>query len=228
MSSNVTDFFTKCNMKRYCEISVGEGETKLVLPFCFDIAKVSMTYETDENFFVEYRDDLRIKKMKNNLADFLDDVDLTMFSFDLGEDDSFLEDLKENEIEYYSTKSECFLKTKEDLYKLLNMLMYSELEFVKINEFVIRNRSEMVNSFINMASDDLKIGDKTGKVTEAFMTMRGAMEHSSACIFPENINKAVSQYSWRETMVKRLYLARKVEVEEYYTEKAREEAKRKK
>jgi hypothetical protein len=109
---------------------------------------------------------------------------------------------------------------------LLNEIGYSECDFVKINDFVMDNRSDMVNKFINAISDDLKVGDKTGKVTESFMTMRGAMEHSSSCIFPENIGKSVSEYSWRENIVKRLYLARKVEVEEYYSEKAKAEAKK--
>lgn len=226
--SNVTDFFTKCNMKRYCEMTIGEGETKLVLPFCFDISKVYMTYTNEENFLCDFRGDLKIKKIRNNLADFLEDVELELFSFESEGDIEFIDELKDEGIKLYLENKEYHLESKEDLYKLLNILSYSDVEFAKINKFVIDNRSELVAKFINMVSDALMIEDKTGKVTEAYMTMRGAMEHSSACIFPENIGKAVSQYSWRENMVKRLYLARKVEVEEFYTEKAKAEAKRNK
>jgi hypothetical protein len=213
-------------MKRYCETTVGEGETKIVLPFCFDISSITMTHDDEVNYLSEYRDDLRIRKIKSNLADFLRDVDLELFSFDEDENKDFLEELESKNIRFKKTKGEYTLESSEDLYSLLNEIGYSECDFVKINDFVMDNRSDMVNKFINAISDDLKVGDKTGKVTESFMTMRGAMEHSSSCIFPENIGKSVSEYSWRENIVKRLYLARKVEVEEYYSEKAKAEAKK--
>ncbi|MGL4211260.1 MAG: hypothetical protein ACRCRT_06900, partial [Cetobacterium somerae] len=175
----------------------------------------------------DYRDDLKIKKIKKNLASFLDDVELEMFTFEQDDTELLLE-LAKNNIEFVKVDFDIMLKTKYDLYRFLNLLGYSEYDFVHIGDVVTQNRGNLVTKFINTISDSLLIGDKTGKVTEGFMAMRGAMEHSSACIFPENIGKAVSDYSWRETMVKRLYLARKVELEEFYKEQAKQEARNKK
>lgn len=225
MSSNISDFFTKCNSIRFCEMSIGEGDTYIVLPFKFDIAKIVTVSETEEDHLNDYRDERILYKTKKNIASFLEDVDLEMFTFD-SSDEELIEEMKLKHIEFIKNEDDYILKDSRNLYRFLNSLKYTEVDFVKINEIVMKTRMNMMDRFINMASDELKIGDRTGKVTEAFMTMRGAMEHSSACIFPENIGKSVSEYSWRETMVKRLYLARKVEVEEFYTEKAKAEAKK--
>ena len=156
MSSNISDFFTKCNMKRYCEVKIGEGETEMVLPFCFDVSKIIMTTDNTEDFLLDYRDDLKIKKIKKNLASFLDDVALEMFTFEQDDTELLLE-LAKNNIEFVKVDFDIMLKTKYDLYRFLNLLGYSEYDFVHIGDVVTQNRGNLVTKFINTISDSLLI-----------------------------------------------------------------------
>lgn len=56
----------------------------------------------------------------------------------------------------------------------------------------------------------IELDDKTGtSYNSAMMDLQIAYEHLKVCYFPENINKAFSQWSWREKVLSRSYFYKK-------------------
>lgn len=221
----MSNFFSNCNMVMLEEITIVKGGEDIKLPLLFHIKDIYSTVDTVEDNLVFFSDNNQEEDRKEILIDLLQKVNLPLMVYDEDVGVLFAQNGIEN-IHMKKIPQGFIFDNHESLYNFLVNIGFNENDFAMIQRFVIDRNEDLIQNFKNMVEKELKMGDKKADVTEAFMSMRVAMEHSHAPIFPENLHKSVSEHSFREYFVKRAYLGRKMEIEDILREKAKKEAKK--
>lgn len=217
----MSNFFSKCNIKKVKEFEFKKSGESITIPFLFDIATIfdSFTTEYSENFLYLYDTQYENDMQRKTTINWLKDVYLEAFTFDEEIDEK---DSKEMDIKMLKTPNGYIFDSHKSLYNfLINYIGITGINLYDIINFVSENRSNLVKEFRDLAVKELQIESKSAKPTEAFMLLRGALEHCVPPIFPENKGLTISEYSWREIFLQRIYLARKSEIEEILMEEAK-------
>lgn len=210
------DFFSKCNMVIRTELSFYKFESEIKLPFYFHIKDIKNDFFSDSNEFEvgTFSKDIyfvnKNKQNKNKYRTWLQYVDLE--NFIIQEDD----DIPSYILELTHSKDGVrIFKDVDCMYKfLVDTLGFTELDFENINIFIKANQNKLVNQFIDMLHEELKLGDKTTDPSESYMILRCAYElNHTSTVFPENSNLSISEYSFREIRTQRAFMSRKCEIE---------------
>lgn len=211
----MSNFFSKCEMKKVKEFTFLKGGESITIPFLFNIANIfdDFTTEYSESFLYLYDSQYENDMQRKIGISWLSDVYLEALTFDE-------EITGEEGIKMKKTINGYIFDNHESLYNfLMNYLGITGVNLYDMMSFVSENRTNLVKEFRDFAVKELQLESKSEKPTEAFMLLRGALEHCVPPIFPENKGLSISEYSWRELFVQRIYLARKTELEEIMLEK---------
>lgn len=193
---------------------IRRGEFKLegdiTIPFIFHIKDIKDTSVNETKLSKEYKNLLEFKKLKNIIDDIVNYIDIDLFlidKFDVEElsDIAFVKD----NLVYDKYR----VKDIYELNKLINQLCLSELELYDIREYIIDEQNKLITEFLNILHTEMENGKKTEHLSEAFMSIQVCSEFGNSVIFKENMNKCMSEFSFREIETKRAYLSRKYEVE---------------
>lgn len=221
----MSNFFSKCNMVVLDEITITKGGEDIKLPLLFHIKDIYSTQDTVENNLVFFDDNSTEEDKKQILLDLLTKVSLSLMVYDENLEDYFMEQgLKP--VKMRKVPQGYVFVDHESLYNFLINLKCNENDFVYLQKFILEKHEILIERFKIMVDKELEMGSEKTLPTEAFMSMRVAMEHSHSVIFPENLDKAVSQHSFREYFVKRAYLGRKMEIEDLLRKEAEKKAKK--
>ena len=74
----------------------------------------------------------------------------------------------------------------------------------------------------------MELGNGKKDPSESFMVLRCAYELNHSVIFPENIGKSISEFSFRELRTQRIYMAKKCEIEKIQYDEVMKDSKNKK
>ena len=193
---------------------IRRGEFKLegdiTIPFIFHIKDIKDTSVNETKLSKEYKNLLEFKKLKNIIEDIVNFIDIDLFLIDKSDveelsDIAFIED----NLVYDKYR----VKDIYELNKLINRLCLSELELYDIREYIVDEQNKLITEFLNILHTEMENGKKTEHLSEAFMSIQVCSEFGNSVIFKENMNKCMSEFSFREIETKRAYLSRKYEVE---------------
>lgn len=193
---------------------IRRGEFKLegdiTIPFIFHIKDIKDTSVNETKLSKEYKNLLEFKKLKNIIDDIVNYIDIELFLIDKSdvEELSDIAFVKDNLV-YDKYR----VKDIYELNKLINQLCLSELELYDIREYIIDEQNKLITEFLNILHTEMENGKKTEHLSEAFMSIQVCSEFGNGVIFKENMNKCMSEFSFREIETKRAYLSRKYEVE---------------
>jgi hypothetical protein len=193
---------------------IRRGEFKLegdiTIPFIFHIKDIKDTSVNETKLSKEYKNLLEFKKLKNIIDDIVNFIDIDLFLIDKSdvEELSDISFIKDNLV-YDKYR----VKDIYELNKLINSLCLSELELYDIREYIIDEQNKLITEFLNILHTEMENGKKTEHLSEAFMSIQVCSEFGNGVIFKENMNKCMSEFSFREIETKRAYLSRKYEVE---------------
>nr|DAW82356.1 MAG TPA: hypothetical protein [Bacteriophage sp.] len=193
---------------------IRRGEFKLegdiTIPFIFHIKDIKDTSVNETKLSKEYKNLLEFKKLKNIIDDIVNFIDIDLFLIDKSdvEELSDIAFVKDNLV-YDKYR----VKDIYELNKLINSLCLSELELYDIREYIIDEQNKLITEFLNILHTEMENGKKTEHLSEAFMSIQVCSEFGNSVIFKENMNKCMSEFSFREIETKRAYLSRKYEVE---------------
>lgn len=193
---------------------IRRGEFKLegdiTIPFIFHIKDIKDTSVNETKLSKEYKNLLEFKKLKNIIDDIVNYIDIDLFLIDKSdvEELSDIAFVKDNLV-YDKYR----VKDIYELNKLINSLCLSELELYDIREYIIDEQNKLITEFLNILHTEMENGKKTEHLSEAFMSIQVCSEFGNSVIFKENMNKCMSEFSFREIETKRAYLSRKYEVE---------------
>lgn len=193
---------------------IRRGEFKLegdiTIPFIFHIKDIKDTSVNETKLSKEYKNLLEFKKLKNIIDDIVNYIDINLFLIDKSdvEELSDISFVKDNLV-YDKYR----VKDIYELNKLINQLCLSELELYDIREYIIDEQNKLITEFLNILHTEMENGKKTEHLSEAFMSIQVCSEFGNSVIFKENMNKCMSEFSFREIETKRAYLSRKYEVE---------------
>ena len=193
---------------------IRRGEFKLegdiTIPFIFHIKDIKDTSVNETKLSKEYKNLLEFKKLKNIIDDIVNFIDIDLFLIDKSdvEELSDITFVKDNLV-YDKYR----VKDIYELNKLINSLCLSELELYDIREYIIDEQNKLITEFLNILHTEMENGKKTEHLSEAFMSIQVCSEFGNSVIFKENMNKCMSEFSFREIETKRAYLSRKYEVE---------------
>lgn len=193
---------------------IRRGEFKLegdiTIPFIFHIKDIKDTSVNETKLSKEYKNLLEFKKLKNIIDDIVNFIDIDLFLIDKSdvEELSDIAFIKDNLV-YDKYR----VKDIYELNKLINSLCLSELELYDIREYIIDEQNKLITEFLNILHTEMENGKKTEHLSEAFMSIQVCSEFGNSVIFKENMNKCMSEFSFREIETKRAYLSRKYEVE---------------
>lgn len=193
---------------------IRRGEFKLegdiTIPFIFHIKDIKDTSVNETKLSKEYKNLLEFKKLKNIIDDIVNYIDIDLFLIDKSdvEELSDIAFVKDNLV-YDKYR----VKDIYELNKLINQLCLSELELYDIREYIIDEQNKLITEFLNILHTEMENGKKTEHLSEAFMSIQVCSEFGNSVIFKENMNKCMSEFSFREIETKRAYLSRKYEVE---------------
>lgn len=197
----------------------------IILPFIFDIKNIDEVEIDLYNLANEYRNYNDYLSKINTLEDMCRFVDLQTLQIEYSEE--FEQIFKNNKINFdLNDSSNIILSDVKSLLKFMNIILkLKDSDFANIKLFIEQRRTRIIEEFITRVRTLMGLNDPSEKFTEAFMQIQIASEFNHSCIFPENMNKSYSEYTFREKFLKRVYLARKYEVEERRTRKLREDLK---
>lgn len=193
---------------------IRRGEFKLegdiTIPFIFHIKDIKDTSVNETKLSKEYKNLLEFKKLKNIIDDIVNFIDIDLFLIDKSdvEELSDIAFIKDNLV-YDKYR----VKDIYELNKLINRLCLSELELYDIREYIVDEQNKLITEFLNILHTEMENGKKTEHLSEAFMSIQVCSEFGNSVIFKENMNKCMSEFSFREIETKRAYLSRKYEVE---------------
>ena len=199
--------FNKLEIIRRGEFKLEEDIT---IPFIFHIKDIKDTSVNETKLSKEYKNLLEFKKLKNIIDDIVNFIDIDLFLIDKSdvEELSDISFIKDNLV-YDKYR----VKDIYELNKLINSLCLSELELYDIREYIIDEQNKLITEFLNILHTEMENGKKTEHLSEAFMSIQVCSEFGNSVIFKENMNKCMSEFSFREIETKRAYLSRKYEVE---------------
>ena len=213
------DFFSKCDMKVKSELSFVKGGVLFKLPFLFHIKDININFIEEENGNVvkDYGKDIyfqnRLDEIEIDNKYYLKFIDLNQWTFsDVDGINSLFKKKKDNYI----------AKDIESAYTILvSYLNFNELDFAILKKFCLENQLKLVVLFREMVDSNLEVGSSKVEPNDVFMILRCAYElNHSATVFPENIGKSISEYSFREMCIQRSYMARKCEIEKLQYEES--------
>lgn len=193
---------------------IRRGEFKLdgdiTIPFIFHIKDIKDTSVNETKLSKEYKNLLEFKKLKNIIDDIVNFIDIDLFLIDKSdvEELSDIAFVKDNLV-YDKYR----VKDIYELNKLINSLCLSELELYDIREYIVDEQNKLITEFLNILHTEMENGKKIEHLSEAFMSIQVCSEFGNSVIFKENMNKCMSEFSFREIETKRAYLSRKYEVE---------------
>ena len=220
----MSNFFSKCNMVVLDEITITKGGEDIKLPLLFHIKDIYSIQDTVENNLVFFDDNSTEEDKKQILINLLAKVSLSLMVYDEDLSDYF-EEQGLKPVKMKKVPQGYIFTDHESLYNFLVNVKCNENDFVFLQKFIIEKHEVLIERFKMMVDKELETGSDKTLATEAFMSMRIAMEHSHSVIFPENLDKAVSEHSFREYFVKRAYLGRKMEIEDLLRKEAEKKAK---
>lgn len=199
--------FNKLEIIRRGEFTL-EGD--ITIPFIFHIKDIKDTSVNETKLSKEYKNLLEYKKLKNLIDDIVNFIDIDLFLIDKSDVEqlnniNFIED----DLVYDKFK----VKDIYELNKLINELCLSENELYSIREYIIDEQNTLIKEFLSILHIEMENGKKTEHLSEAFMSIQVCSEFGNNVIFKENMNKCMSDFSFREIETKRAYLSRKYEVE---------------
>lgn len=211
----MTDFFVKCNMVICSELEFIKHKISIKLPFYFHIKDVSNSFLYENNIneieyygkdiYFQNEDDKKIEVFKS----YLKYIDLNQLTLEIEEEN--------NEILEYTKvyKNSRIFKDIDKLYEfLVNFLGFTEVDFSQMRLFIQEQQYRLVSSFTKMVEKELEVNSNKKDPNEVFMILRCTYElNHSATVFPENKDKSISEYSFRELKVQRAYIGRKCEIE---------------
>lgn len=205
---------------------IRRGEFKLngdiTLPFLFHIKDIKDKSVNETQLSREYKQLLEYKKLKNIIDDIITFIDIDLFLIDKSD----VEELKDIEfIEDNLIYDKYRVKDIYELGKLITKLELTEIELYDIKEYILDEQNKLIKEFLNILHSEMENGKKTEHLSEAFMSIQVCAEFGNNVIFKENIDKCMSEFSFREIETKRAYLSRKYEVEKLQYENLRKENK---
>lgn len=212
--------FSKSNMVIKTEKSFMKfNGVEIKLPFYFHIKDIPTNIfdEEKENIIEDYSSEFIEQQdnddKRNEFIKLLSFVDLKQYTFDDDCDGEYKDEMTK-------TKNGYVFNSHESLYSfLIQYLNFNDADFQELKLFIIENQYRLISNFSKMVEDELLIGSKTEECTESFMELRSAFELNKPPVFEENIGKCVSQHSFRETKLQRIYLARKCEIDKIQYDK---------
>jgi len=118
----------------------------------------------------------------------------------------------------------------KDIYSWLIEIGIDEVDFINFREFIIRHINHLTNIFNNKANEYFAFSDKKSqgsktihgispenydfKQTQTYNKIQTMIDYQNATpIFPENLGRAFSDYSWREIQVRMKFLHRKNQID---------------
>lgn len=224
----MTDFFIKCDMVIRTQMDFNKFDEIITIPFMFHIKDVNSKtlFGEKENSIDFYNQKLCSQQNSNtkinDVLDYLSYVDLTEFTID------DIYGIEEYNFKKYNNNY-IFGDTYHLYLFLIEKLSFNDTDFFIMKKFIQQQLERLIISFIKMAEKSMDIGNKSEKVTEEFMLLRGAFElNHQSTIFPENQGKSFSEWSFREMKLQRLYLARKCEIEQLQLEAMKKNGKKNK
>lgn len=200
-------------MVRLSTMSFNKFGEDIKFPFYFHIKDISNTFFDEEstNILEFYDSELNEQYdksfMRSEHIKTLKFIDLNQFTLD-----DIIDEYKEN---MKLTKNGYIFTNHDSLYSfLISELKFNEVDFVLMKQFVENEQGRLLLSFSQMLEKEIGLGKDKDDISEAYMTLQGAFELNHAnTLFPENIGKSLSEYSFRELRTQRIYLARKYEIE---------------
>ena len=224
----MNDFFIKCNMVIRTQLDFVKFNSKITIPFLFHIKDVnskSLFGESENNIDFYSQEVCSQQNSYSKIDDALyclSYIDKFQFTID---DIKGIE--KYNFIKY--NNNYIFSDTYNMYLFLIEELTFNDTDFLIMKKFIKQQLERLLISFVKMAEKSMDIGNKSDKVTEDFMLLRGAFElNHQATIFPENQGKSFSEWSFIEIKLQRLYLARKCEIEQIQLEAMKKEGRKNK
>lgn len=208
-----SNFFVKCNMVIRSELVFLKYGIEIKLPFCFNIADIKEDFLSDEkenelefydkDIYFQNKDHMQILRYKK----ILQYVDLLQLTID---------DENNNPLSKLTTvyNGKRIFKDIDSLYLFLTeKLNFTETDFYAMIMFVKEQQIKLINKFVEMVEVEMELGNGKKEPPETFMTLRCAYELNHNVIFPENIGKSISEFSFRELRTQRVYMAKKCEIE---------------
>lgn len=206
------DFFIKCNMVIHSELDFIKYGVEIKLPFSFHISDIRQDFLSETNIYelefyskdiyFQNEEYLKISQYKTILKY----VDLAQFT--ISDCDENLEHL---------TKETIYGRIFKDIdslyYFLVDIIGFTEFDFSKMNVFVKEQKIKLVDNFVRMIEKEMELGNGKKTPNETFMILRCSYELNHSVIFPENIGKSISEFSFRELRTQRVYMAKKCEIE---------------
>ena len=200
------------------------------LPFYFHIADIKDDFLSENNtnelefygkdIYFQNENHMKISKYKKMLQ-YIDLFQLTLDNCD-EKDDSIFSLTKE----YRGGR---IFKDIDSLYIfLVDILGFTEIDFSQINIFIKEQQIRLVNNFVKMLEEEMELGNGKKDPSESFMVLRCAYELNHSVIFPENIGKSISEFSFRELRTQRIYMAKKCEIEKIQYDEVMKDSKNKK
>lgn len=199
-------------------LSYTKGNIEIKLPFYFHVKDLKNDFlEEDKENVLE---DTYSSELLNNIEiykEYLKYVDLDYFLF---------EDLDEETINTYkfTRKRRGYgFNDVDSLYIfLVDVLMFNEVDFHVMKEFIYNNQVTLAISFRKMVEKEMELTKKTEVPTKSFMELRCAYELTNLVIFPENEGKCISEHSFREDVARQIYMSRKCEIEKIQYDKLKQ------
>lgn len=206
-------FFSKCNMVIMSDMEFNKSGIIIKLPFYFHIKDIPSTFFDEDSLNIleyyskEIYEQYDINCNENNYLKYLKYIDLKQFTID--------EEIKEYKDYMIKVKDNYIFKDHKSLYSfLIKNLYFNEIDFKLMKDFVLESQKKLIINFSDMLHKELKLTHDKKDISESYMILRGAFELGNPPIFPENIGKSISEYSFREQKTQRIYLARKCEIEQ--------------
>jgi len=213
-------FFSKCNLSSTCEYTLTKLGLTIKLPFYFKLESIHEVAYNNDNRLSESLSYYKAIKSRGNMLEVLKDVYLELFFLDEALEGYDMLEIEKDKFIFTSTK---------ELYRFLSeYLELTDIEFKALFEFILSNRETLMSEFVDIVEKELEIGSKSTVPSEAYMLLRCALELSSQPIFVENKGKAISEFSWRELLIQRIYLGRKCEIEKLMMDEVKNSKEKKK
>lgn len=204
------------NLKSIKEFKLGE----YYIPFLFSLDKIKAFPEQKTVYVGEERDKYTNKIVENNtktklFESFMWEEFVLILDEDLSID--MLESYAEN-IDYKLNDSKVYIISKELFYDFLHWIPEFEIYHIpEIIKFKDSCYDELMHAFINNVTEDLEYYlDNKMEKTQSMHILQWALGETSPNpnpFFPENLNKATIDWSWREVELRNLYSSKVYKVE---------------
>lgn len=203
------------NLKLIKEFKIGE----YYIPFLFSLDKIK-AFPEQTPVYVGENDKYSPNFLESNIKTKLFECFMANeFQLVLDEDlDCDMLNSYEEGCDYKIENDRVFILSKELFYDFLHWIPEFEVYHIaQIFEFKDSCYSELISAFINNVTEDLEYYldnkmDRTNSM-HMFQWALGETSTNSNPFFPENLNKATIDWSWREVELRNLYKSKVFKVE---------------